>query len=269
MTTPNGQIPEGGRNYETTNELATIIPPSMANPDLYANAEYARGNFISNILSGFLSIGHAIGQALNDLADALFPGRAGDHPALDEIRDGQLGLISDLSEVSGYGVLYMKENRFKNRNQWVLMEFNGPLVSPPKNVDYVDNGMRLAEGTWFIDAQITHDHHVDRKTSRIRVEVTRPDGSVYSRKENYQEVQSDKYTSLAVRHSVTVPGPGYRVHVYAYYSVGSAFGIYNRLLYRGGTALTHLMVDRINLNTNEAPREEEVPTVGAGEGDDG
>jgi len=252
-------------------ELATVHPPAQANPDMWNLAELARGGFFGNILSGFLSIGAAIGQALDDIANALFGGIiANDHPALDKIRDGQLDLVARLDDVSGYAVAYMTFNRYKDRNKWNRMEFDGQIINNPKNADYVDNGIQLAEGTWFIDAQITHDQHVDRLTSRIRIEVTRPDGTIFSVKEGYGEVLPGKYTSLSVRHSVSVPGPGYRVHVWTFYNVGTALGVYNRLLYRGGTALTHLMVDRINLDaTEESTQAPSVPTVGDPSGNDG
>ena len=272
MTTPNpGTPPPGGRGPEQMHELATVQPPVQANPDMWNLAEMARNGFFGNILSGFLSIGAAIGQALDDIANALFGGLiANDHPALDRIRDGQLDLVARLDDVSGYAVAYMTFNRYKDRNKWNRMEFDGETISNPKNATYVDNGIQLAEGTWFIDAQITHDQHVDRLTSRIRIEVTRPDGTIFSIKEGYGEVLPGKYQSLSVRHSVSVPGPGYRVHVWTFYNVGTAVGVYPRLLYRGGTALTHLMVDRINLDaTEESTQHETVPTVGDPTGNDG
>lgn len=270
MSSPGGMIPEGGRNAEEIAALATANPPAMANPDMFALAENARGGFFFNILSGFLSIGAGIGQALEDIANALFGGLIqNDHPALDKIRDGQLDLVARLEDVSGYAVAYPLQNRYKDRNKWLRANFDGPLITNPKNAVYVDGGIQLAEGTWFIDAQVTHDQHADRLSSRIRIEVTRPDGTVFSIKEAYGEVLPNKYTTLTARHSVSLPGPGYRVHVWTYYNVGTAFGIYQRLLYRGGTALSHLMVDRINLDSTESTVDEEVPTTGEPEGNDG
>lgn len=268
MTSPGGGVPEGGRSPEQVYELATINAPAMANPDTYNLAEQARQVFANSILSGFASIGHGIGQALEDIADALFPDRNRESPALDEIRDGQLGMMADLRDVSGYAVAYMTSNRYQNRNTWVRLRFDGQLIRNPKNAVYVDDGIELAEGTWFIDAQLTHDLHVDHRTSRIRIVVTRPDGSVFSRKEFHTQVEDHKWTSVAVRHTVTLREPGYRVHAYSYYDVGG-WPIYNRLLYFGGTSLTHLIVDRINLDTTEsAVDESNLPTVGEEEADD-
>lgn len=242
----------------------------QAHSGTIARMDSVGNSFLGNILSGFASIGAAVGQALNDIANALFGGLiANDHPALDKIRDGQLDLIARMDDVSGYAVAYMMENRFKKRRIWNRMEFNGAIIRNPKNATYVDNGIQLAAGTWFIDAQITHDHHVNRRTSQIRIVVTRPDGSVFSIKESHNEVNPDKYTTLSVRHSVSVPTGGYRVHVWAYYMVGDTFGIYNQILYRGGTALSHLMVDRINLDATESNVNEAVPTVGAESDNDG
>lgn len=236
----------------------------QAHAGTIARMDSVGGLFLGNILSGFLNIGAAIGQALNDVANALFGGLiANDHPALDKIRDGQLDLIARLDDVSGYAVAYMTYNRYKNRDTWNRMEFDGKIIINPKNASYVDNGIQLAEGTWFIDAQITHDQHSDRLGSRIRIDVTRPDGTIFSTKESLSEVNPDKWTTLSVRHSVSLPGPGYRVHVWAWYNVGTIGGVYPRLLYRGGTALTHLMVDRINLDATASTVDEDVPTVGS------
>lgn len=272
MTSPNGEIPEGGRAADQVHELATIQQPGMANPDMYDLAEMARGGFFGNILSGFLSIGAAIGQALEDVANALFGGFVqSDHPALDKIRDGQHELNHRLDLVdliSGYAVAYMKANRYKDRGRWVLMEFDGQL-GPVKNATVENDGITLAEGTWVIDAQCTHDHHVDRLSSRIRIEVLRPDGSVYSRKDAYGEVLPNKWTTRQVHHTIVAEHPGYQVRVWTYYNVGTFLGIYNRLLWRGGTALSHLSVHRLDQSTENAVVEENVPTIGSEQGDDG
>lgn len=271
MTTPNGAVPEGGRGYEDVAGLANVQPPAMANPDLWQNAEAARGSFFGNILSGFLTIGQGIGQALDDLAQAMFGGLAAqDHPALQIINDGQNALVNRISTmegISGYAVAYMKENRYKDRNKWVLMEFNGQL-GPVKNALVEDDGITLARGTWVINAQCTHDQHVDRMTSRIRIEILRPDDSVYSIKEAYGEVFPNKWTTRQVSHNVVLPAPGYKVRVWTFYNVGTAFGVYNRLLWRGGTHLCHLMAHRLDIDTSNAVVDENVPTVGASEGSD-
>lgn len=272
MTTPNGDIPEGGRAPQEVYELATTQPPAMVNPDMWELAEGARGDFFGGILSGFFSIGQAVGQALDDIADALFGGLAAeDHPALIKIRDGQLDLLNAIGlmdDISGYASAYMAANRYKDRAKWVLMEFDGEL-GIPKNAEYTDYGIRLAEGTWVLDAQCTHDHHVDRFTSRIRIEVLRPDGTVYSIKEAYGEVLPNKWTSRQVRHTVITPGPGYEVRVWTYYNTGTFLGAYNRLLWRGGTHLSHLTAHRLNASTENAQVQEDVPTIGSAQGDDG
>ncbi|MDD2326669.1 MAG: hypothetical protein PHW63_11885, partial [Alphaproteobacteria bacterium] len=120
-------------------------------------------SFITNILSGFASIGAAVGNVLNDIANALFGGIiANDHPALDRIKDGQLELrnrIELFDEVSGYGCTYMKENRYKTRRVWHLMEFNGILGPDPKNCVFSDHMFTLAKGTWEVSVMLTHDQH--------------------------------------------------------------------------------------------------------------
>lgn len=272
MTSPGAEPPEGGRGPEQVYELATVRPPGMANPDTYDLAETARQVFSNGILSGFASIGAAIGQALDDVADALFGGLiAEDHPALQRIRDGQLDLldgIERMQDVSGYACAYMLANRYKDRAKWVLMEFDGEL-GEPKNAEVENNGITLAEGLWVIDAHCTHDHHVDRFTSRIRIEILRPDGTVYSIKEQYGEVFPNKWTTRQVRHTVVTPGPGYRARVLTYYNVGTFLGAYNRLLWRGGTHLSHLTAHRLNASTENAVVHEDVPTIGDSQGDDG
>lgn len=271
MTSPGGEVPHGGRTTEQIYELATIKQPGMANPDMLDLAEMARGGFFGGILSGFISIGEGIGQAIEDIADALFGGLAAeDHPALIKIRDGQLDLLREIGlmdDISGYACAYMKANRYKDRAEWALMEFDGEL-GIPKNAIVQDNGITLAEGTWSISAQCTHGHHVDRLTSRIRIEVSRPDGTVYSIKESYGEVFPNKFTTRPIEHTVITPDPGYRVRVFTYYNVGTAFGVYNRLLWQGGTHLTHLTAHRLNASTENAVVEEVVPTIGSTQGED-
>lgn len=267
MTTPPYEPPEGSYTPATISSMQGVTQSSVGlgkTVDTRNLLGLLGDSFIGNILSGFISIGAAVGQAISDIANALFGGIiASDHPALDKIRDGQLDLIARLDDVSGYAVAYMTYNRYKDRNTWNRMEFDGKIIINPKNASYVDNGIQLAEGTWFIDAQITHDQHADRKGSRIRIDVTRPNGTIFSTKESLTEVNPDKWTTLSVRHSVSLPGPGYRVHVWAWYDVGTIGGAYARMLYRGGTALTHLMVDRINLDATASTVDEDVPTVGS------
>ena len=272
MTSPGGEIPRDGRGPDQVYELATIQRPALANPDTYDLAELARQVFSGGILSGFVSLGEGIGQAIDDIANALFGGFIqNDHPALDRIRDGQLALNERLDLValiSGYAVAYMKANRYKDRGKWVQMEFDGQL-GPVKNATVENDGITLAQGTWVIDAQCTHDHHVDRLTSRIRIEVTKPDGTVYSVKDAYGEVLPNKWTTRQVHHTIVAEHPGYKVRVWTYYNVGTFLGAYPRLLWRGGTALSHLSVHRLDQDTSNAVVEESVPTIGSEQGNDG
>lgn len=257
FTTSETYSPSTIASLQSRNKEADAL---AAHAGTIAKMNETGNSFLMNILSGFINIGAAIGQALDDIANALFGGLiANDHPALDKIRDGQLDLIASLDDVSGYAVAYMKENRYKTRGEWTRLEFNGRIITNPKNASYVDNGIQLAEGVWFIDAQVTHDQHVDPWKSAVRIEVTRPNGTVFSRKEFFAEVLQGEWQTIPVRHSVALPGPGYRVHVWVNYDTGGA--VYNKLLYRGGTALSHLMVDRINLDTSTSTVDESVPTI--------
>lgn len=275
MTSPNKESPENSYGPSTVANMQNVTQKSIGlsrTTDVQNLLALVENTFIGNILSGFISIGQAIGQALNDVANALFGGLAAqDHPALQIINDGQNALIARLDlmdNISGYAVAYMKENRYKDRNKWVLMEFNGQL-GPVKNATVTDNGITLAQGTWVINAQCTHDHHVDRMTSRIKIEVLRPDNSVYSIKEAFGEVFPDKWTTRQVSHNVVLPAPGYKVRVWTFYNVGTVIGVYNRLMWRGGTHLTHLMAHRLDIDTSNAVVDENVPTVGGSTGDDG
>lgn len=198
--------------------------------------------------------------------------------------DKQLELNNRLDlmeDVSGYICTYMGQNRYKDRNKWNLMEFNRQL-GPEKNAELITSGsyansIWLAKGTWVISAQIAHDQHVDRRASRMRltcvapwaVSTDNPDG-IISTKESHQEVLPDKGLTIPLQHTVVVSeDAGAYVFVTSWYSVGTFVGIYTRLRYLGGTHLTHLTAHRLDLNTANAVREEDVPTVGSDSGNDG
>ena len=161
MTTPNGagSPPPGGRSYEQVYELATITPPAQANPDLWNNAELARSRFNLNILSGFLSIGAAIGQALADLASALFGDYSGDNQALLVISDGMTALndrVELLDDVPGYAGGFMSQNhRFGAGTAFKKIPFNTKYGPEKKaSLDTTNHVMVLEKGSWSVHLTI-------------------------------------------------------------------------------------------------------------------
>lgn len=157
MTTPNGagSPPAGGRGYGQVYELATITPPAQANPDMWANAEAARFGFFGNILSGFISIGAAIGQALEDLAAALFGNYDGSHPGLVAISDGMTALngrMDLLDDVPGYAGAFMSTNRrFGAGSAFKTIPFDTPYGPEKKaHLDLATHRMVLDTGSWSV-----------------------------------------------------------------------------------------------------------------------
>lgn len=194
MTTPNGAVPNGGRSSQQVFELATITPPAMANPDLFANAEGARGNFFGNILSGFISLGQGIGQMLDDLAKALFGGYDGENGPLLEIQDGQKDLVErvDLLGESGFCSVVMGSNFRIGPARNRALPFN-TLVAPPKGASLVtirrahtgntmrdEWAIRLDRvGLWQANANFSHRGDAPGD-SYGEIVVLRPDLTVYS-----------------------------------------------------------------------------------------
>lgn len=270
MTTPNGEVPEGGRGYEDVAGLANVQPPAMANPDLWHNAEGARGNFFVNILSGFLSIGMAIGQALEDLADAFLGDYDGSNSSLGAIRDGQMDLrdsIESLRDVSGYAAAYMPVNPFVPRGVWTTAPFTDPILTESKNATVNGDGtITLAQGTWLVAAKLSWDQHDSGRTS-MAIEVLTPTGAVYSRSEYYGSVRPGQNSTAAFSHTVVCPDPGYKVRV-QYYNQVPGIGFYFKLRWLGGTHRSQLSVSRWDLNTDTAIRDENPPDQGAEQGQD-
>lgn len=186
--------------------------------------------------------------------------------------DGQIELnkrIELLQDVSGYGTAYMSANHYLRRRRWEPLPFD-EQVGPEKGVAFDGQGLILTKGTWVLNALATHDHHVDRRESILRLEVQDRAGNPWSRKEDYGEVFPSKYTTRQVPHTVVIPEDGYRVRVFSYYSVGTALGVYNKLRWLGGTNLSHLSAFRLNTSTaNAVGMDGSLPDVGDPEGDDG
>lgn len=234
------------------------------------------------IVTGAQAIGIIATNIWNGLVDAvtgIFEGIAsiftggGSYEAgsiLAEANDRQLEInerLDLMEDVSGYIATYMKENHYKTRDTWHVMPFNGQL-GPNKNAELITNGtwancIWLAKGTWVISVQVAHDQHADRKASIVRLTGYKPDLTVFTTKEGHYEVNPDKKLTLPVQHTVVVPDDaGMYLQVTAKYDVGTLGGIYKKLRYLGGTHMTHFTAHRLNLDTSNAIREEDVPTIG-------
>lgn len=232
-------------------------------------AAQAIGVVATNIWNGLVDAVTGIFNAIGDALSGIGNFRSGS--TLAEAKDRQLELnerFELLEDVSGYISAYMKENHFKVRRTWHRLAFNGQL-GPNKNAEMVTDGefkdtIWLAKGTWVISTQVAHDQHADRRYSSVRVTGYSPDGAVFTTKEAHAEVLPDKKLTIPVQHTVVVPdNAGLYIEVTATYDVGDAFGIYKKLRYLGGTHLTHLTAHRLNLDTSNAVREEDIPTIGS------
>lgn len=252
MTTPGIPAPDGayipGSRFGQEHMGLT---PETARRQLqvpYADAFTGIGNFLPGLIDMFLG--------------------KYDGP-LEAFQDGQLSLnerIEHLQDVSGYGTAYMTMNHFLKRKSWELMPFDGQ-VGPEKGVTFDGYGLVLTKGTWILNALCTSDQHADRRQHAIRLEVQKPDGTAWSRKEDYGELFPDKLNTRQVPHTVVIPEDGYRVRVFSWYSVGDFFGGYFKLKWLGGTNLTHLSAFRLNNSTENAKGlDGELPTVGTERG---
>lgn len=259
MTSPNQPAPDGARSYEQVAGLRTVKVPGNIDQGLYDQAETMRGSFLGNILSGFGSIGQAIGNALNDLVNAFFGNYEGENEALHDFQDGQLALrntVALLQDVSGYAVAYIPVNFYRNANYDFILPFRAVLV-PGKNAEIKGDGrIRLAKGTWQIFAQVTADQH-NNLMGLMRIEVLYPNGSIYSYKEIQKNIDANKWNTFQGYHTVILPANDYHVRVRFRYNAGPLE--FANLYFRGGTHLSHLAVNRLNLNTEDAFVDEDVP----------
>lgn len=244
------------------------------------------GGILQSVMNGIVAGAQALGMIVSNVIDtisgaiqwlvdgiaAVFGGVGSFAPGsvLAEANDRQLAInhrLDLMEDVSGYIATYMKENHYKTRDTWHVMPFNGQL-GPKKNADLIldgsfENCLWLAKGTWVISVQIAHDQHADRRESIVRLTGYTPSLEVFTSKEAHYEVLPDKKQTLAVQHTVVVPDDGgLYLLVTAKYNVNTLGGVYPKLRYLGGTHMTHLTAHRLNLDTSNAVREEDVPTIG-------
>lgn len=250
MTTPvPGTPPPGGRGPGQMYELATVTPPAQANPDMWANAEAARAGFFGSVLSGFASIGMAIGQALADIAAAFLGNYTGNNQALLVISDGMTelnGRLDLMENVSGYGGMIISKNyRFAGGSTFKKIPFDREY-GPPKNVVYdkVNNRIILAKGTWNVSLLVSMSNGNGNPVINARINVYKPDGSLYSRR--WLKWESQPEGSAFHQVPVIAPESGYYVEVDLTHSA-----LWWHVL--GGTERTLLFVNRWDVaTTNDA-----------------
>jgi len=279
VTSPNVDPPRGGRSADEIAGLRSVNPPSMANPDMWDNAENARGYFFHDILSGFLSLGQGIGELLDDLADALFGDYKGENASLGAIQDGQLELrnaLENMRNVSGYAAAYMPTNPFEDRSTWKTAPFTESMLRDHSTGEAIaknatvngDGSITLAEGTWLVNAKCSWDQHDGGRTS-MAIQVLNPDGIEYSRSEYFGAVHRGQFTTGAFSHTVVCPGPGYKVRVRYYNQVPGVF-LYNKLRWLGGTHRSQLSASRWDLDADDVVvDEDDIKDEGEEEGEDG
>lgn len=115
MTTPNQEPPEGSYTPSTISDMQHVSQASIGlgkTVDIRELLDAVGASFLGNILSGFESIGAAVGKALNDLSKALFGDYDGPDGPLIAIQDGQANLRHEmwLLGQSGYCAAYMSRN---------------------------------------------------------------------------------------------------------------------------------------------------------------
>lgn len=154
MTTPPYEPPEGSYTPATISSMQGVTQSSVGlgkTVDTRNLLGLLGDSFIGNILSGFASIGAAIGKALSDLATALF-GFGGGEP-LPRIEDGMTSLnqrINLLDDVPGYAGAIMTQNRrFGSGSTYKTIPFNsryGPSKKAQLNTS--NHRMVLETGSW-------------------------------------------------------------------------------------------------------------------------
>lgn len=254
MTTPGGNFPDDAISSDDLTPLQGLDEASWR-----ANISgQAVGGFNAGHVNLLGVLGDTITQGLIDVAEALFgPFSEDETTAVQHIQDGQLALNNRLDlmgDISGYAVAYIPINYYRNANYF----FNVPFysrVGPQKNATVNGDGtITLAKGTWRIFALMTSDQH-NNLISIMRIEVLRPNGSIYSYKESQQNVNANKWNTYQIYHPVVLPDAGYKVRVRFRYNRGPGLNLY----FRGGTHLSHLAVDRMDLNSDNAVVDENVP----------
>ncbi|MDI9914340.1 hypothetical protein [Rhodococcus sp. IEGM 1379] len=224
----------------TVSGLQNVDPYDFSNAgnlDLRNRAEGVRGNFLLNILNGFLNIG----QLLDDLSKAIRGlGSFGPGP-LKDIRDGQLDLNNNmnlLSPLQDYGSAYANTaGGISAAGQFGFTNQIGPMKKC-----HLSGGRIILDdyGLWDIQCKIWFDWTALGGTTEWEIRILKPDGTLFSRSRTRMK-DSDTFSSLDVT-SVVVPAVGYQVQIYIT-EVNVGRGVI------GGPTFNRLAVKHISRNT--------------------
>lgn len=243
------------RLQEQSKEAAAL----EAHAGTKARMDSAGGSFVGIILGGFANVAMAIGKALSDLAEALFGNYTGSNASLVVISDGMTGIVNRIDvmeKVSGYGGMFMTKNyRYGSGSEFRKIKFDGEY-GPPKNtiVDTANNRIYLAQGTWSVSLHVATGPGSGGTTSRGRIDVYYPDGTLLSRR-SLDWASSGSGTTAFHQVPVVTTEPG--CYVEAWYT---HTGLWWTVL--GGTERTLMFVNRWDIDTDNAVSMPEVPDGG-------
>lgn len=207
-------------------------------------AELLRGNFLLNILGGFLNVGQAIGSLLDELSDAFKGLYEGDDPRLRDFMDGQLALnkaVGYLSPLLDYGSAYMRTSPTMSGIGRVWFS---EQVGPMQGCEIVEGMIRLDErGLWDIQSQIWASWLLGTShTIEWEIRVLKPDRTIYSLQAATVTTGQLNEQSLPLFTSVVIPDAGYFAEIWVTKNAG------NREI-KGGSARSRLTVKHISLDT--------------------
>lgn len=258
MTSPNQPAPEGARSYEQIAGLRTVQVPKNIDQGLYDQAEAMRGSFLGNILSGFASIGQAIGNALSDIASALFGNYTGSNPALVQMSDGMTdlnGRIDLMANVPGYaGAIMTQNHRFGSGGVYKRIPFN-KRYGPEKNatVNTSNNRIYMSQGSWSAHFTISTSSGNGGIGHGLRAQVRDENGTVViTRTFDWQNAGATWDQHFAM--PIVAPKSGWSIEL-GYRHSGNWWTIL------GGTEKTLMWVERKNLDADN--HEVVQPTDGA------
>lgn len=282
MITP-GTAPEGayvpgtdfgqdyqGMSVETAKaQLATPFENVFGNlGDLLADT---LNGILTAVVNGIVAGAQAVGMLVTGVIDtitgaiqwvtegiaALFgvggEGMFQENSPLREVYDGQMEIqerFDLMDDVSGFAVAYLPYNYLQGASSstYYTAPFNNRL-GPEKNATVNGDGeITLAKGTWHINCQMTTDTNDNNNNLFLRLEVLRPDGTVYSYKDVTHRITPGSDTTLQVFHPVVCPADNYRVR--AQFRIWPGSVLKTRVY--GGVTSSHLAVNRLDISTENA-----------------
>lgn len=260
MTSPNGEMAGDGYRVGGTGVRALTdlnnLSESEAKRRLRAPVEPSFNRHRDSVWGTFNAVAASVANVFNTFFGKFFTSPV----TVVEVVDGQLEIQNRLDlmeQVSGYATAYCPENYMQGGGSTFLTVRFKARLGPHKNaVVNGDGTISVAKGTWMVYCLVTTDTNTNSPTGFLRIEVLRPDGSEYSIKEVQQNIEGGKWNSFHAVHSVVVPGPGYKVRARFRYSPAQVL----KTLIRGGTHLSHLTVQRMDLSAKSEQVDESVPT---------